>query len=184
MPRLSVLTVSLYLSFLKDLVLKHRNRYHGTAGIGEKRDIIKEIVSAIPNEGRFLKRDGDQWVVLSKEQAFVKTAQALRYQVRMERNMEASSPVQSMGCHPHNRTTHHVPEPIVTPQLLGVGDPPNVRAQKTLELYSQWMVRANQVFWEQVAGPEARALFPDDMLATVPISSKYETSFPSRSRDD
>jgi hypothetical protein len=179
MPRLSVLTVSPYLSFLKDLVLRHRNRYLGTVGILEKRDIIKEIVSAIPNEGRFLKRDGDQWVVLSTKQAFVKTAQALRYRVRMERNMEAS-PVQSMGCHPHNRT-HHVPEPMVTPQLLGVGNPPNVRGQKTLELYSQWMVRANEVFWEQVAGPEARALFPEDMLATVPFSSKYETSFPSRS---
>jgi hypothetical protein len=44
------------------------------------------------------------------------------------------------------------------------------------------MVRADEVFWEQVAGPKALALFPDDMLATVPFSSKYETSFPAGSQ--
>jgi hypothetical protein len=157
------------------LVLKHRDRYHDTASFGDKRDILKEIVAGIPNNGRFLKLIGDHWVVLSAEKALAKTAQALQYRARIERNIDADT---APAIHP---LQNHPMDPILTEEALGVGDPPDVRAQKTLELYSQWMVRANEVFWQQVAGPEARALFPQDMLAAVPFNARSETSFPANS---
>jgi hypothetical protein len=173
----------------------YRDRYHKTMDRDKKKDILKEIVAGIPNNGRFLKRDGDRWVVLSRRKVLIKTAQALCYRVKVEKSamqstvpsqqhrfLEAQpmlSPVQSTQR--RQQTTHfsaralpHVP--------FGPADPPDVQAQKTLEMYSQWMVRANEVFWEQVVGPEARALFPEDMIAAVPFSSKSETSFPTSAR--
>jgi hypothetical protein len=159
------------ISFFEELVLKHRDRYHAATELNKKKEILKEIVAAIPNEGRFLKHDGDHWVVLSTETALIKTAQALYYRTRVERKIEAAAAQEMI------RLNGNVPDSVLASGRVGV-DPPHVRAQKTLELYSQWMVRANEVFWEQVAGPDARALFPEDMLAAVPFSSKYETSFP------
>jgi hypothetical protein len=159
------------LSFLEELVLKHRDRYHATTELSKEKEILKEIVAAIPNKGRFLEHDGDHWVVLSTEKALIKTAQALYYRTRVERNIEAAAAQEMI------RLSSNVQDSVPASERVRV-DPPHVRAQKTLELYSQWMVRANEVFWEQVAGPDARALFPEDMLAAVPFSSKYETSFP------
>jgi hypothetical protein len=173
-PTESTRSPSRYLSFFEELVIKHRDGYHATTELSKKKEILKGIVAAIPNEGRFLRRDGDHWVVLSPEQALIKTAQALYYRSRVERNLETAAPQEMIRLH------SNVPYTVLASERVGV-DPPHVRAQKTLELYSQWMVRANEVFWEQVAGPEARALFPEDMLAAVPFSSKYETSFPNSS---
>jgi hypothetical protein len=157
------------------LVLKYRDRYHDTLDHGEKKDILKEIVAGIPNNGRFLRHTGDHWVVLSAEKVLTKIAQALQYRMRTDRNVDAAAaqtmlPLQNPPS-----------DSIITPEALGVGDPPDIRAQKTLELYSQWMVRANEVFWQQVAGPEARALFPEDMLAAVPFDARSDTSFPANS---
>jgi hypothetical protein len=95
--------------------------------------------------------------------------------LRAERSNDAGA---APTMHPLQR---HAPVPVVTREALGVDDPPNVQAQTTLKLYSQWMVRANEMFWQQVVGPEARALFPDDMIAAVPMNSKSETSFPTSS---
>jgi hypothetical protein len=157
------------------LVLKHQDRYHDTASFCDKRDILKEIVAGIPNNGRFLKLIGDLWVVLSAEKALTKTAQALQYRARFERNIDVCT---APAIHP---LQNHPLDSILTEEALGIGDPPDVRAQKTLELYSQWMVRANEVFWQQVAGPEALALFPQEMLAAVPFDARSETSFPANS---
>jgi hypothetical protein len=164
------------LSFFEDLVLKYRDRYHDTAELCNKRDILKEIVAGIPHNGRFLKHTGDHWVVLSAEKVLIKVAQALQYRMRTDRNVDAAA-AQTML--PLQNPPQ--PDPILTPEALGIGDPPDIRAQKTLELYSQWMVRANEVFWQQVAGPEARALFPEDMLAAVPFDARSDTSFPANS---
>jgi hypothetical protein len=160
---------------LKELVLKNLDRYHGAADLSKKKDILKEIVAGIPNGGRFLQHDGSNWVVIPLEKALLKTAQALQHRLRAERNIDAGA---APTMHPLQR---HAPVPVVTREALGVDDPPDIRAQKTLKLYSQWMVRANEMFWQQVVGPEARALFPDDMIAAVPMNSKSETSFPTRS---
>jgi hypothetical protein len=152
-------------------------------------------VAGIPNNGRFLKRDGDRWVVLSGKKALIKIAQALCYRVRVERNSAAGAAQATIPSQQHSlaeaqpmvspvqstRSPHfsaRAPPPHVP---LGPGDPPDVQAQKTLEMYSKWMVRANEVFWEQVVGPEARALFPEDMIAAVPLGSKSETSFQTSS---
>jgi hypothetical protein len=156
--------------------MANRDRYHDAAELSKTKGILKEIVAGIPNGGgRFLQHDGNHWVAIPLEKALIKTAQALQYRLRAERNIGTDA-VPTM--HPLQR---HPPDPVATRDSLGVDDPPDVRAQKTLELYSQWMVRANEMFWQRVAGPEARALFPEDMIATVPISSKSETSFPTSS---
>jgi hypothetical protein len=164
------------------LVLKHRHHYNETVNRSKKRDIVREIVAGIPNNGRFLKHCGDRWVVLSEEKVLAKTAQALRYRVRIERNIAAVASQAAVPSQPH-RLAEAQPEPAPVQERLGFGDAPSptVQAQETLKMYSQWMLRANAVFWEQMVGPEARALFPEDMIAAVPISSKYETSFPSSS---
>jgi hypothetical protein len=119
---------------LQDLVQRHWDRYPETADLNEKRDIVKEIVAGISNIGRFLKRDGDRWIVLSEEKALAKTAQALRYRVWIERNTAA---VAGQVTAPSQNT---FPEPTLPHVPFGPGDPPDIQAQKTLEMYSQWMV--------------------------------------------
>jgi hypothetical protein len=56
-----------------------------------------------------------------------------------------------------------IPSPIRPEDLMAQN------SQQTLELYSQWMLRANELFWEHV-GPEVRQWFPHDMIAAIPLN--------------
>jgi hypothetical protein len=138
----------------EELVKRYRHRYNDTSyAPGLKKDILFAIVAAIHEKGRFLKPDGDRWVVVPTEQALNKTAHALQYRVRVDRILGAVPARQTIT--PSN-PVHNAPHIGFPQEAIGrPNDLAATSAQTALEMYCSWMVRANESFWQHV-GPEVR----------------------------
>jgi hypothetical protein len=166
-------TSELFLLPHEEFVKRYRHRYNNTSDApGLKKDILSEIVAAIHEKGRFLKPEGDRWVVIPAEQALVKTARALQYRERVDRitaarqAMMQSSPV------------YNAPRASATQEALGRPDDlAATPVQKVLEMYCSWMIRANESFWQHV-GSEVRSWLPDDVIAAVPLGASIRASPP------
>jgi hypothetical protein len=186
------LLVLLYVGRLYIALLKsNMDRYNGTRDVGGKKDILKAIMANVAeHKGRFLKceKDGKQWTEISAEKALLKTAHAIQYLMRKEKDELEKKEAQrgAPQFQPPKPTTQNpipilpaIPLPIATPNPSVTPIRPEDlvarNSQQTLELYSQWMLRANELFWEHV-GPEVRQWFPHDMIAAVPLNPSSDST--------
>jgi hypothetical protein len=135
----------------------------------EKKVIVKGIVSIILEKGRFLKNQMGYWTAITAEQALLKTAHAIHYQMRKERiGMMEQQTLKSQG-------DNDSPTLSLRPCL---DDLAAAKSEKTLELYCQ-IVRANEQFWARL-WPDARNRLPHDMIAAVPLNPSSGTCITAR----
>ena len=73
-----------------DLIATNRTRYFQSSITGKK-DIIDEILSAIQNEGKFLKKEGGRWTAVGHEACRQKIAHAIQYQIRTEKSQDSET---------------------------------------------------------------------------------------------
>jgi hypothetical protein len=157
-----------------ELVEKNRDCYNAAKEASKKRAILKGIVSIILEKGRFLKNHMGFWTTITAEQALLKTAHAIQYQMRKERiGVMGQQTLKSQG---------NNDSPTIL-QRSTVDDLATENSQKTLELYCQWMVRANEQFWARL-GPDARNRLPRDMIAAVPLNPKSGACVAARLQED
>jgi hypothetical protein len=186
------LVVFVYIALLESNV----DRYNSTKDVSVKKDILKAIMATVSeHQGRFLKcekGDDQKWTEIPAEKALLKTAHAIQYLMRKEKDglekKGAAAAAQRVA--PPKPTVQNpipilpaIPLPVATPMVSPNPIPTPIRpedlvaqnSQQTLELYSQWMLRANELFWEHV-GPEVRQWFPHDMIAAVPLNPSSDSS--------
>jgi hypothetical protein len=154
-----------------ELVRENRDRYFETTDLGDKRSIVVGIVNAIlENNGRFLKHGDNDWEVIPRDKALVKTAQAIQYSKRKKN--DCTSAVLTMM---ESKAEQHLRHLSAMQDQMDSDKATEASSQKILEFYSQWMERSNELFW-QCVGPDARRLFPEDMAAVVPLSRNTDAS--------
>jgi hypothetical protein len=154
-----------------ELVRENRDRYFETTDLVDKRAIVVDIVNAIlENNGRFLKHGDNDWEVIPRDKALVKTAQAIQYSVRKKN--DSLSDVRTMM---ESKAEQHLRHLSAIQEQMDSDEATEESSQKILEFYSRWMERSNELFW-QCVGPDARRLFPDDMAAVVPLSQNTDAS--------
>jgi hypothetical protein len=154
-----------------ELVRENRDRYFETTDLVDKRAIVVDIVNAIlENNGRFLKHGDNDWEVIPRDKALVKTAQAIQYSVRKKN--DSLSDVRTMM---ESKAEQHLRHLSAIQEQMDSDEATEESSQKILEFYSRWMERSNELFW-QCVGPDARRLFPKDMAAVVPLSQNTDAS--------
>jgi hypothetical protein len=159
------------LSTHAELVEKNRDRYNATLEAGKKKLILEGIVSSILEKGRFLRWHTSHWTAITSEQALLKTAHAIHYQMRKEKiSMEGLGTLHSHCGNDDSPALSPVPQQRPGPDDLAVA-----HSEKILELHCQWMVQANELFWSRV-GPDARKCLPEALMAAVPLNPVGETS--------
>jgi hypothetical protein len=153
-----------------ELVRENRDRYFEAADLVDKRAIVVDIVSSILDKGRFLKHGNNDWEIIPRDKALVKTAQAIQYSMRKKN--DCLSDVRTMM---ESKAEQHLRHLSAMQEQLGSDEATEASSQKILEFYSRWMERSNELFW-QCVGPDARRLFPEDMAAVVPLSRTTDTA--------
>jgi hypothetical protein len=157
--------------FCIELVRENRDRYFETADLAEKRAIVVDIVKVIfDSKGRFLKHGDNDWEVIPRDKALIKTAQAIQYSVRKKN--DCLSGVRTLM---ESKAEQHLRHLSVLQEQLDSDQATGASSQKILEMYSEWMERSKELFW-QCVGPDARRLFPENMAAVVPLSRNTDAS--------
>jgi hypothetical protein len=157
------------LSMHAELVEQNRDRYNATMEAGKKKAILEGIVSSILEKGRFLRCHKSHWTAITSDQALLKTAHAVQYQMRKQIGTVGLATLKGQ-CGNDSPTLPPIPQQRPVPDDLAVAN-----SEKVLELHCQWMVRANELFWARM-GPDARQRLPEGMLAAVPLNPIGETS--------
>jgi hypothetical protein len=89
-----------------ELVRENRDRYFEAADLVDKRAIVVDIVSSILDKGRFLKHGNNDWEIIPRDKALVKTAQAIQYSMRKKN--DCLSDVRTMM---ESKAEQHLPVP-------------------------------------------------------------------------